>query len=166
MNVLKILFSITLALFLTACAGFQPLYGENTSVRTNFNRLSAAPIDGRAGFLFSQALLDRGGIVTGESGTFVLETVLSKSQVNVGVRIDNVSTRSRLTLRARYSVRDREGKIAYRGLAESQAAFDVPDEPYGALVAEQGAEETAVSVLAEKVLNDLAVFFASAQEEH
>jgi len=110
--------------------------------------------------------LDKGGIVSGQSGAYVLETKLRKSQANVGVRIDNVSTRARLTLRARYSVRDRNGKIAYQGVAESQAAFDVPDQPYGALVAEQGAEETAVSVLAEKVLNDLAVFFASTQEEH
>jgi LPS-assembly lipoprotein len=166
MNALKIILSITLMLIVSACAGFQPLYGENTSVRRNFEQLSAAPIEGRAGFLFSQALLDRGGIVSGQSGAFVLETALSKSQVNVGVRIDNVSTRSRLTLRARYSVRDRNGKIAYQGFAESQAAFDVPDQPYGALVAEQGAEETATSVLAEKVLNDLAVFFASTQEEN
>ena len=165
MNILRRFLPVSFALILSACAGFQPLYGENTSVRRNFEQLSAAPIEGRAGFLFSQALLDRGGIVSGQSGTYVLETALTKSRVNVGVRIDDVSTRSRLTLRARYSVRDRNGKISYQGLAESQAAFDVPDQPYGALVAEQAAEETATSVLAEKVLNDLAVFFASTQEE-
>jgi len=155
-----------LLLLLSACAGFQPLYGENTAVRRSFDQLSLAPIEGRAGFLFAQALLDRGGIKGGQSGAYVLETNLRKSQANVGVRVDDVSTRARLTLRARYTVRDRDGKIAYKGSAISEAAFDVPDQPYGAIAAEQHAEETAALVLAEKVMNDLAVFFANPPEKH
>ncbi len=156
--------SACLLVLLSACAGFQPLYGENTAVRRSFENLSLAPIEGRAGFLFAQALQDRGGIQAGQSGVYVLETNLRKTQANVGVRVDDVSTRARLTLRARYTVRDRDGKIAYKGNAISETAFDIPDQPYGAIAAEQYAEETAATVLAEKVMNDLAVFFASQPE--
>ncbi|PHS25075.1 MAG: hypothetical protein COA85_07520 [Robiginitomaculum sp.] len=157
--------SACLLLLLSACAGFQPLYGDNTAVRRSFENLSLAPIDGRAGFLFAQALQDRGGIQGGQSGLYVLETNLRKTQANVGVRVDDVSTRARLTLRARYTVRGRNGKVAYKGNAISETAFDIPDQPYGAIAAEQYAEETAAIVLAEKVMNDLAVFFASLPEE-
>ncbi len=161
---MKYIFPAALLMVLGACAGFEPLYGENTSVRRGFDRLSLSPIEGRSGFLFAQALMDRGGVNTGTSGEYVLETTLRKNQTNVGVRVDDVSTRARLIMSATYSLRDRNGKIAYQGSSEGISAFDVPDEPYGALIAEQDAEESAALILAEKVLNDLAVFFASAPE--
>ena len=161
MHIRLYIFPALFMLLLSACAGFEPLYAENTAVRRGFTQLSAAPIDGRAGFLFSQALNERGGIQNGLSGTYVLESQISKKQINVGVRIDNVSTRARLQMDVRYNVRDRDGKIVYQGRAQSSAAFDVPDQPYGALIAERSAEENATTILAEKVINDLAVFFAS-----
>jgi LPS-assembly lipoprotein len=160
----RTVFLVTLLSALGACAGFEPLYAQNTSVRSNLNQLSLAPIEGRAGFLFADAMMNRGGIKAGQSGAYVLETKLSKSQTYVGVRVDNVSTRARLTLIANYVVRDKDGKVAYTGTSTSIAAFDVPDQPYGALVAEQGAEESAARILAEKVINDLAIFFASNRE--
>ncbi len=164
MKHLKPLVSITFLFLLTACAGFQPLYAENTTVRRGFETLSLTPIDGRIGFLFSQAMTERGGIKTGTSGPYILELQLNKSQTNVGVRVDDVSTRARLTLSSSYLVRDRNGKIAHQGTAESFTAFDFPDEPYGALSAERDAEQSASLILAEKVLTDLAVFFASLPE--
>lgn len=166
MKFLQYSLSASFLLLLSGCAGFQPLYGENTTVRRSFDQLSLAPIEGRAGFLFAQALLGRGGISQGQSGLYVVETTIRKTQANVGVRVDDVSTRARLTLRARYTIRGRDGKIAYKGNAISETAFDVPDQPYGAIAAEQNAEETAARVLAEKVMNDLAVFFASLPQKH
>ncbi len=157
---------IGLLLILSACAGFEPLYAQNTGVRQGFEQISASPIEGRVGFLFSQALQERGGINTGQSGAYVLETSLNKTSTAIGVRIDNVSTRARLTMRARFVVRDKNGKIAYRGNAQSSSAFDEPDQPYGALAAERRAEEIAAQLLAEKVLNDLAVFFAGNSENN
>lgn len=164
MKIFKTIISASLLMLLVSCAGFEPLYAENTRVRQHMNQLSVAPIDGRAGFLFGQAMLDRGGVQTGQSGAYVMETTLQKRQAAVGVRVDNVSTRSRLTMRARFTVRDRKGAIVYRGNAESVVAFDEPDQPYGALVAERTAEESATILLAEKALNDLAVFFANLPE--
>lgn len=164
MKMFKNLMPIAAALLLGACAGFEPLYGQNTAVRTNLEQLSLVPIEGRAGFLFAQALQERGGIQTGESKPYLLEVDLRKRQTNIGVRIDDVSTRARLTVFARYTIHDRNGKIIHKGNVEGQASFDQPDEPYAALAAEQDAESRAITVLSEKTMTDLAVFFASAPD--
>ena len=155
----RLLLPLAALFLLAACAGFEPLYAEQTSRTAAMKNLSLAPIEGRAGFLFSQAMLERGGVHEGESGAWVLQTSLKKTHTAVGVRVDQVSTRSRMTVTAKYTVRDKTGAIVYRGRQTSMAAYDEPDQPYGALAAEQDAEERATRVLAEKVFNDLAVFF-------
>ena len=159
MRLFKPVLSVLLVLLTSACAGFTPLYGQSSAAHPSLARLSLAPVDGRAGFLFTQAMQDRGGISMGQSGAYVLQTTLEETRALVGVRIDQVATRARLTVRATYTVIGRDGAVAYQGTAESTAAFDDPDQPYAALAAEQDAEERATRVLAEKVLNDLAVFF-------
>ena len=151
--------SALLVLLTSACAGFAPLYGENSAAQKTFARLSVAPVDGRAGFLFTQALQERGGIRPGQSGAYVLQTDLEESRVLSGVRTDQVATRARLTVTARYTLVGRDGTAVYRGTAQSTAAFDDPGQPYAALAAEQDATEKAMRALAEKVLNDLAAFF-------
>lgn len=161
MKLVRYLLPAVLVMLLGACAGFAPLYGENTAVRTNLEQLSLAPIEGRTGFLFAQAMEERGGIDTGASSPFLLDVNLIKRQANVGVRVDNVSTRARLTIRARYTIRDRQGKTLHVGSTDGEAAFDQPDEPYAAIIAEQDAESRAVTLLSEKVLTDLAVFFSN-----
>jgi len=160
MKTLNLFLPVCLLCMVSACAGFEPLYAQNTTMRRGLEQLSAEPIDGRAGFLFSQALQNGSGITTGKSGKYVLSTVLNTQRSNVGVRIDAVSTRARLSMTARYTVRDQQGHTLYQGSTYSDAAYDVPDQPYGALAAEQAAEETAAKILSEKVINDLAVFFA------
>ncbi len=159
MRLFKPVLPVLLVLLTSACAGFAPLYGQNSAAHQSFARLSLAPVDGRAGFLFTQAMQDRGGISMGQSGAYILQTRLHVSRAQIGVRIDQVATRARLTVRANYTVLGRDGAVAYKGTAESSAAFDDPDKPYAALAAERNAEERATQILAEKVLNDLAVFF-------
>jgi len=161
MRFLKPVLPVLIALLIGSCAGFTPLYSQNTGARQHFEQLSMEPIEGRTGFLFTQAMRDRGGVGQGQSGAYVLQTTLKEKHANIGVRIDQVSTRSRLTVIAYYLVRGRDGKIAYRGTAQSTAAYDEPDQPYAALAAEQDAEDRASRILAEKVLNDLAVFFST-----
>jgi len=159
MRFLKPVLPVLFALLVGSCAGFTPLYGQNTGARQHFEQLSLAPIEGRTGFLFTQAMRDRGGVSQGQSGAYVLQTTLKEKLALVGVRIDQVSTRARITLDASYSVLDRDGKAVYTGTASSMAAFDEPDQPYAAIAAERDAKDRASRILAEKVLNDLAVFF-------
>lgn len=161
MRFLKPALPVLFALLVGSCAGFTPLYGQKTGARQHFAQLSLAPIEGRTGFLFTQAMRDRGGVSQGQSGAYVLQTSLTEKLAFVGVRIDQVSTRARITLDASYSVLDRDGKAVYTGAARSMAAFDEPDQPYAAIAAERDAKDRASRILAEKVLNDLAVFFST-----
>ncbi len=145
---------------ISGCAGFTPLYATNNDGTTRFSSVSLAPVEGRAGFLFSQALLERGGIQQGQSAPYVLHAAISTQHIASGVRVDDVSTRSHVEITARYSLVDKNGKAVFSNFAKNTAAYDTPDQPYGALAATSGVEAHAITALAETVMTDIATFLA------
>ncbi|VAV88330.1 hypothetical protein MNBD_ALPHA06-459 [hydrothermal vent metagenome] len=145
---------------LVSCAGFSPVYAENSAARKMFPQISMPSIAGKNGFLLSQEMQDRGGIHIGESAKYVLRINLTPSRVGFAVRADSVSRRFEIQMDAYWVLYDERGTVLTSMDARSSTAFDSPSNPYTAQVAEQDAEARAVAVLADAILDQLGFYFA------
>ena len=96
-----------LALTLSAC-GLHPLYsgGGSGAVATTLTRIEVGPIEGKAGWLMTNALHDR--LAASGSPLYRLEIKLDDQIIGLGVRRDDSVSRERRTLRARYQLVDLE----------------------------------------------------------
>ncbi len=119
-----------LALALTGC-GLHPLYsgGGSGAVATSLTKVEVGPIEGKAGWLMTNALKDR----FQASGTplYRLEIKLDDKIIGLGVRRDDSVSRERRTLRARYQLVDlSKGTVLLDATAGSDAGIDVVNSEY------------------------------------
>lgn len=91
------------ALLLAGC-GLKPLYsgGSGGSVAATLSNVEVAPIDGKSGWLMTNALRDR--LAADGTPQYRLDVRLDDSIAGFGVRRDDSVTRERRTLRARYQL--------------------------------------------------------------
>ncbi|HMO69015.1 MAG TPA: LPS assembly lipoprotein LptE, partial [Novosphingobium sp.] len=95
------------ALLLSACA-LQPMYagGASSPVARGLASVEVAPIEGRAGWLVRNALVDRLSVGGQADKSYRLEVRLDDSLQGLGVLSDDAISRERRTLRARYQLID------------------------------------------------------------
>lgn len=159
----NLLLLVVLACFpaLTSCAGFAPVYAQNSTARANIAHIQLTPIAGRAGFTLAQEMQDRGGIRVGENGKYQLQITLTPARRGLGIQVDNVATRFEVQISAKWVLLDPNGNTLAQMTANSTSFFDSPDNPYASQVAEQNAEDKAVAVLADNILDQLRFYFAA-----
>jgi LPS-assembly lipoprotein len=140
--------------------GLQPLYGtgERGGVVQALRSIELAPIDGKAGWLMRQALLDRIG--TGGGGArYRLQIELEDKISGFGVRADDAITRERRTLRARYQLIDTaSGKPLLDATVGSDAGIDVVSSEYATVAAENSALERLSQTLADQIVASVALY--------
>ncbi|MFM9853716.1 MAG: LPS assembly lipoprotein LptE [Sphingomonadaceae bacterium] len=139
--------------------GLQPLYsnGERGAVGQALRSIELAPIDGKAGWLMRQALLDRLG--TGGDARYRLVIELDDKISGFGVRADDAITRERRTLRARYQLIDTaSGKSLLDASAGTDAGIDVVSSEYATVAAENSALERLSQTIADQIVARVAVF--------
>lgn len=150
---------LPVTLLLAGC-GLQPVYsgGAASPVAQGLAQVDVAPIEGRAGWLVRNALVDRmsvGG--SGEVPRYRLDIRLDDRLEALGVLSNDEISRERRTLRARYQLVDlASGEILYDATAISDAGIDVVSSEYAVIAAEQTALENLSRDLADRIVSALA----------
>ncbi|MDB5710839.1 MAG: hypothetical protein JWL96_2909 [Sphingomonas bacterium] len=150
--------SLALVLALSGC-GLRPLYGggEGGKVATTLSLIEVAPIEGKSGWLMSNALRDR----LGATGTarYQLVVKLDDQITGLGVRRDNTVTRERRVLRARYQLIDlAHGTTLLDATAGSDAGIDVVGSEYATIAAENSALERLSGIVADQIVSRVALY--------
>jgi len=152
------------ALGLSACAGFQPLYGQADVVR-NLAAIQVLAPEGRTGYLMRQHLDDALAKDHAAAPAYSLEFSLGEARYPRGVRIDNVATRYEYVLTAVYVLRSQpSGAVAKRGQVRVELTYDSADQPYASIAAQQDAQDRAAEEAARRIELELAVWLANGRE--
>jgi len=150
--------AITLVTTLTlpAC-GFRPIYAENAGVRDVLESTYIITPGTPVGYAVRQALVnDFGAFNVGEDAPYVLNITLRSARGGFGLRVDDVSTRYEINVNATYSLRRAsDGRVISSGSTTGRTAFDVPEDPFSELAAENSARERAATAAAENIRRDI-----------
>lgn len=155
---MKRLAGLALIALLSGC-GLQPLYsgGGSGVVATSLTQIEVAPIEGKSGWLMTNALNDR--LSAGRTTPlYRLEVKLEDKISGLGVRGDNSVARERRTLRARYQLVDlANGSLLFDATAGSDAGVDVVGSEYATIAAENSALERLSGIVADQIVSRLAL---------
>ena len=151
-----------LPLALAAC-GLHPLYsgGTNSPVAATLAGIEVAPIEGRAGWLLSNALKDRLEAAGRDTPRYRLRVKLDDQIIGLALRRDNAVTRERRTLRARYQLVDLStGKdtVVLDATAGSDAGIDVVSSEYATIAGENTALENLSRIVAQQIVTRIAIY--------
>lgn len=150
---------VPLALAVSAC-GLQPMYagGSSGAVAQAFAAVEVPAIEGRAGWLVRNALVDRLGTREGTAARYRLDVRLDDRLEGLGLLSNDSIGRERRTLRARYQLVDlSNGSILLDATAGSDAGIDVVSSEYATIAAENTALENLAKVVADRIVTRLAV---------
>lgn len=144
---------------LGAC-GLQPMYagGGSGTVARGLAAIEVPAIEGQAGWLVRNALVDRLGASDGAGVRYRLDVRLDDRLEGLGVLSDDTIGRERRTLRARYQLVDlANGEILVDATAGSDAGVDVVSSEYATIAAEQTALENLSREVASQIVTRLAL---------
>ena len=147
------------ALLLSAC-GLKPIYagGASGQVAQGLAAIEVPTIEGKAGWLVRNALVDRLGAAGRVSPRYRLDVRLDDKLEGLGLLSDDTIGRERRTLRARYQLVDTStGTIVLDATAGSDAGIDVVSSEYATIAAEQTALENLAKVVADRIVARLAL---------
>ena len=151
--------ALLLAFALAGC-GLQPMYagGGDGRVARGLASVAVASIEGQAGWLVKNALVDRLGTAGAGGERYRLEVRLDDKLEGLGLLGDDTIARERRTLRARYQLIDSaSGAILLDASAGSDAGIDVVSSEYATIAAEQTALENLAKVVADQIVTRLAL---------
>ena len=151
-------------LMLGSC-GLQPVYsgGSTGTVATAMSDIAIAPIANGKGYLVSTALRHELGPVNGNP-QFRIEIELEEQILGFGIRDNNTIAAERITLRARYEVKDANGKVLLLATTGSDMSIDnVSSSDYATVAAETSAIERLSIVVAQQIAQRLTLFAKSGQ---
>ena len=154
----RLLLLAPLVLFASGC-GLRPLYsgGSGGAVANTLAHIEVAPIDGKSGWLMSNALRDR--FAAGGTPQYRLDVRLDDKIAGFGVRRDDSVTRERRTLRARFQlVNLADGSVLLDDTAGSDAGIDVVQSEYATIAAENTALERLAGIVADQIVARVAVY--------
>lgn len=155
------------ALLLAGC-GLQPMYagGASSPVAQNLAAVQVARIEGKAGWLMRNALIDRLGENHGSGAArYRLDVRLDDKLEGLGLLSDDRISRERRTLRARYQLVDlASGEIMLDATAGSDAGIDVVSSEYATIAAEQTALENLSRDVADRIVTSLAQQFRAGKD--
>jgi len=147
--------ALALALPLGGC-GLKPMYagGGSGAVAQGLASVAVSPIEGKAGWLVRNALVDRlGASGSGGSARYRLDVRLDDKLEGLGLLSNDTIARERRTLRARYQLVDMaDGKILLDATAGSDAGIDVVSSEYATIAAEQTALENLSREVADRIV--------------
>lgn len=154
-----LILALLLPLALSAC-GLQPLYagGGNGAVAQGLAAIEVPAIEGKAGWLVRNALVDRLGERGAGAARYRLDVRLDDKLEGLGLLSDDTIARERRTLRARYQLVDlNSGEVVVDATAGSDAGIDVVSSEYATIAAEQTALENLSRQIAERIITQLAL---------
>lgn len=151
------------ALALAGC-GLQPMYagGGNAAVAQGLAGVQVSAIEGRAGWLVRNALVDELGMAgpkkDGATPKYRLDIRLDDKLESFALLSDDTVGRERRTLRARYQLVDAgSGEVVLDATAGSDAGIDVVSSDYATIAAEQTALENMAKDVASRIVTNVAL---------
>lgn len=152
--------ALTAASLALAGCGLQPMYAGGSSgiVASQLASVEVPAIQGQAGWLVRNALVDRLGAGGQAAARYRLDVALDDKLQGLGVLSDDTVGRERRTLRARYQLVDlSNGAIILDETAGSDAGIDVVSSEYATIAAEQTALENLSKEVASQITSRLAL---------
>jgi LPS-assembly lipoprotein len=158
--------ALSLALFALAGCGLSPMYagGSQGAVAQGLAAIDVPQIEGRAGWLVRNALIDRLGAGGDAAPRYRLDVRLDDRLEGLGVLSDDTIGRERRILRARYQLVDlQSGAILLDATAGSDAGIDVVSSEYATIAAEQTALENLSRDVAGRMATQIALTLRKGQ---
>ena len=157
-----------LALLTLSACGLKPMYagGGSGAVAQGLAGIEVSAIEGKAGWLVRNALVDRLGGSQGQASgaRYRLDVRLDDRLEGLGLLSDDTIGRERRTLRARYQLVDAaSGQIVLDATAGSDAGIDVVSSEYATIAAEQTALENLSKQIADRIVTRLSLQLRGAQ---
>lgn len=143
---------------LSGC-GLQPMYagGSSGAVARGLSQVEVSAIEGRAGWLVRNALVDRLDASPG-TARYRLDVRLDDNLEGFALLSDDTISRERRTLRARYQLVDiGSNAILIDDTVGSDAGIDVLQSDYATIAAEQTALENLSKVIADRIVTNLSL---------
>ncbi|MCB2074194.1 MAG: hypothetical protein H6917_05280 [Novosphingobium sp.] len=134
--------------------------GGSGAVAQGLAAIDVSAIEGRAGWLVRNALVDRLGVAnsSGASARYRLDIRLDDKLEGYALLSDDTIGRERRTLRARYQLVDlASGDIVLDATAGSDAGIDVVSSEYATISAEQTALENLARDVADRIVTNVAL---------
>lgn len=157
---------LCLALLSLSACGLSPMYagGSQGTVAQGLAAIDVPPIEGRAGWLVRNALVDRLGAGGEAAPRYRLDVRLDDELQGLGVLSDDTIGRERRILRARYQLVDlQSGAILLDATAGSDAGIDVVSSEYATIAAEQTALENLARDIAGRMATQIALTLRKGQ---
>lgn len=151
--------ALFLPLALAAC-GLKPMYagGASGAVAQGLGAVEVPAIEGKAGWLVRNALVDRLGAGGSGAARYRLDVRLDDRLEGLGLLSDDTIGRERRTLRARYQLVDlASGDIVLDATAGSDAGIDVVSSEYATIAAERTALENLAKEVADRIVTRLSL---------
>jgi len=156
----------TAALILSGC-GFTPLHTAASAGGAPLANVDIQLKDGasvvadQAGFFVTQRLNDRIGTQS-DKARFALEITPVYRRRRFGLTDADIASRYDVTVAARWKlVNQKTGRVMRRGNTTTTTTFGAPDGPYGVITADNVGVEQAAGETADKLILELAKFFAN-----
>ena len=144
------------ALMVSACAGFTPMYAE-PGVVEGLERIAIQTPDTRTGYLLRERLEDAFGRDASAEPAYRLRTQLRERRNTLGRRADDSATRYELNLTVSYVLTDvRTNARVHADTLTVTATYAATTQPYAGVVARNDGEERAAAQAADLIRSDLA----------
>ena len=152
-----------LGLVLLSACGFEPLHAPRSggSVPAALGTVQIANIPDRSGQYLRNYLRDEINPY-GVPGNpqYRLEVALHEQRADIGLRRDDVRTRTNLTLEAEYRlIALADGKVVNQGRSRTLSSFDILINDYANVVSEQEARQQALRQIGADIRTRLALHF-------
>ena len=147
--------ALVLALLVLGACAVEPLYGARAGKARGGGAaaIEIAPVKDRIGHIVRNHLIDSltpGGQPANPD--YRLRLSVEQSKTPLLIQLDDHVTRFNLTLRASFSLTDRNGVEVYRDRARATGSFNVVESGFATTTAERDAAEEAARVLSEDIL--------------
>ncbi len=153
--------SVLLGAVLLSGCGLTPMYagGGSGAVARGLSDVQVSAIEGRAGWLVRNALVDQMGAgKPGAAPKYRLDVRLDDKLEGMALLSDDTISRERRTLRARYQLVDTSsGEVVLDATAASDAGIDVVSSDYATIQAEQTALENLSKDVASRIVTGVAL---------
>jgi LPS-assembly lipoprotein len=156
----------SLTVLLLGACGFQPMYASSLNGGgPAIGAVQISEIEGKAGHVL-HAELSRVLQAENASGPPArLDIVLRERTARLGIRLDESATRAELRLTANYVWTGPDGRRLMRGSLSQVVVYQVPNQAFGEIAAQDDARERAAETLAQRFRQELAMRMAQVREE-
>ena len=144
---------------LSAC-GFQPVYAPVDGKYADAELIEVDNIQGRAGHMLRQALLQELALgVPGLTEQVTLRVDLNDQLSRLAFQPDGAASRSSVLATGVYAMTGET--VSVTGSVNVETGFLVPDSPFGDIAAQTSASDRAMRMLAQRIADDIRLKFAS-----